>query len=256
VSLAGDTVLFHLANGLARKRGGAAAQPKRRRLLLGDQSIDLWLRTYGGDLFVFHEVFLDGCYQVPAAWGRDVRTVVDLGANVGFTTLYFAKSFPNARFVCVEPDPHNACVLRRNVSWLGGRVRVLEGAVSDQAGEALFDSSEYSWGGKLLQQGHGTGRAVRCFTMDEIIDACDLDAIDVLKVDIEGAEEQLFRARHEWLSRVKLIVIELHGGYSIERFQQDVAEHGFRVLPPGGGYGNQMVFAVRSDLLSAQPQAA
>ena len=54
-------------------------------------------------------------------------------------------------------DPHNASVLRRNVSWLGERVRVLEGAVSDEAGEALFDSSEYSWGGKLLQRRCGVG---------------------------------------------------------------------------------------------------
>lgn len=248
LSLASDTILFHLDNALSPKRRRRTAQSKRRHLILGAQRIDLMLRTYSGDLFVFHEVFLDGCYHVPATWGRDVRNVVDLGANVGLTTLYLSRAFQQARFICVEPDPNNAAILRHNVSCLGERVQVLEGAISDRAGEALFDSSEHSWGGKLIEQGQESTRTVRCFTMDEIVADCDLDTIDILKVDIEGAEEQLFRGSAEWLGRVKVIIVELHGSYSIERFRQDVQGHGFKVLPPGKEYGNQMIFAVRSDL--------
>src|SRR5918911_488572 len=122
ITLASDTLLFHLANGLARKWGSDPVRPKRRRIFLGAQPRDLWLRTYGGDLFIFHEVFLDDCYHIPTAWVPNVRTVVDLGANIGLTTLYFAKSYPQARFICIEPDPNNASVLRRNVSWLKDRV--------------------------------------------------------------------------------------------------------------------------------------
>jgi FkbM family methyltransferase len=256
LSLASDTILFHISNGLARKPGNGTARTRRHRLQLGEQQVELQLRPYCGDLFVFHEVFLDGCYHIPPAWAGDVRVVVDLGANVGMTTLYLARAFPDARFVCVEPDAHNASILRHNVSWLKDRARVLEGAVSDEPGEALFDSSDHSWGGKLLRQGETGGHAVRCFTMDEIMAAYHLDTIDILKVDIEGAEEQLFGGAGEWLSKVKLIVIELHGVYSIERFQLDVARYGFKVLPPCAEHGNRMIFAVRPTISSPQLQAA
>jgi FkbM family methyltransferase len=169
-----------------------------------------------------------------------------LGANIGFTTLYLSRFFPKAKYVCIEPDAKNAALLRRNVSWLGEQVRVIEGAVSDQSGYALFDASGQSWKGQLRPD-DPDGIPMRCYTMDELVTSCGLSTIDILKVDIEGAEERLFGSQNEWLSKVKLIIVELHGHYTIERFQQDVDAMGFKVLPPSVNYGNHMIFALSPD---------
>ncbi len=246
--LARDTLRFHFANGLGMDQRGMNAEPKCRRITLKDSVADLWLRTYGGDLFVFHEVLLDRIYQIPNSWAGDVATVVDLGANIGITTLFFSQYFPNARYVCVEPDSENARLLRRNVAGLGDRVQIIEGAVSDHSGSRAFDRSGRSWEGRLCGQGI-SGPQVRCYTMNEVMAESTLTSIDILKVDIEGAEEQLFMSGGDWLKRVKLMIVELHDAYTIERFRKDVAAMGFTVIAPGPKYQNRMTLALNQSNL-------
>src|ERR1051326_4361817 len=89
VALAANTVRFHLMN----LRGGAsgahlADAAVEYRLKLGRNVQPVWLRSYAGDLFIFHEVFGTHCYALPARFVKEPRVVVDLGANVGLATLY------------------------------------------------------------------------------------------------------------------------------------------------------------------------
>ena len=103
VRLLRDTVRFHLRNRLApgARQGGA----NRYDVRIASRRVELHLRPYAGDFFVFHEIFVDRPYAIPAAWQRDVRTVVDLGAHVGLTSLFFLEQLPQARLVCVEAAP-------------------------------------------------------------------------------------------------------------------------------------------------------
>src|SRR5262245_37509148 len=96
------TMEFHLAN-LIRWAPRAASTCYRLRL---SDTREVNLRRRSGDIFIFHEVFTCGCYQValrfvPQSSGR----IIDLGANVGLTSLWLANHFPEAAFVCVEPNP-------------------------------------------------------------------------------------------------------------------------------------------------------
>ena len=189
-------------------------------------------------------MFLGQFYWIPPILLRDeVNSVVDLGAHIGLTTLYFAQYFPMARFVCVEPNPANVEILKRNILWLGERVRVIEGAISNHSGEENFDDSGWSWGGHLSGSKQ-LGRMVRCYTMEEIIETSGLDKIDILKVDIEGAEQQLFGSENKWLRKIRMIIIELHGTYSMEQFDKDMTSMGFKILPPNSDYGNRMIIAI------------
>jgi FkbM family methyltransferase len=168
---------------------------------------------------------------------------VDLGANVGLTTLFLAQSFPEARYVCVEPNPANAAVLRRNVAWLGARAEVIEAAVTDYSGQVAFTDSEPSYNGHIAGPGQ-TGHMVRCCTLDEIVASRGLGRIDILKIDIEGAERDVLRSNPACLSNVGLIIIELHDDYSLSDFGKDLAPLGFTVIPPGPQHDNAMVIAV------------
>jgi len=117
--LAWSTLGFHLANGLRLKENGSPSPPARHTVRYAGKTIEIFLRRQGGDMFIFHEVFCYEAYRPPRQIGSDVRTVVDLGANIGLTTLYFQQYFPNASYLCVEPNPANAALLRRNVAWMG-----------------------------------------------------------------------------------------------------------------------------------------
>jgi FkbM family methyltransferase len=204
----------------------------------------MYLRTASGDLFIFHEIFVTQCYAVPLTLLPDAKTIVDLGANVGLATLFYADRFNGARFVCVEPDPRNTRLLRRNVAWLGERVLVIDGAVRSRPGMGSFDDKSWSWGGQLQPEGRGE-RPVRCFTLDEIMALARLDRIDLLKVDIENGVEDLFQENNRWLDRVRLIVVELTPRYPVDHFARDVVPYGFRVLHENSPEGNRMIMAVR-----------
>jgi FkbM family methyltransferase len=217
----------------------------RYRIQLPDLR-NIQLRRRSGDFFIFHEIFTDGYYELPAGLVPPAPAViVDLGANIGLATLFLAARFPGARHVCVEPNPANVALLRANGSFLGGRLTIVEGAAFARSGEARFADSNWSGGGHLVENG-ASSRAVRCVTVDEILSTFGLEAIDILKVNIEGAEKEMFSRAPAWLSKVGCIMIELHNGYSADDFRADVAPHGFRVLRTGSAFGNAVVVAVRA----------
>jgi FkbM family methyltransferase len=251
--LVAATLDFHVAN-LAGLRSCECEVAVPYRVRLGTQAVDLWLRRRTGDFFILHEIFTCAVYSIPEEWAGHVATVVDLGANVGLTTLFVAQTFPDARYVCVEPNPANAAVLRRNVAWLGERAEVIEVVVTDHSGQIAFDDARPSYDGHIAVSGQ-TGRMVQCCTLDEIVTSCDLDRIDLIKIDIEGAEREVVRSSAACLRKVKTIIIELHGDYSLSDFEKDVTPLGFTVVPPGSQHGNAMVIAVARPLDSARPHA-
>ena len=242
LALAAAALEFHVSNFLGLPARSTAST---YRIHLGGMR-DIQLRRRSGDFFVFHETFTSRCYDLPDSLVPAAPAViVDLGANIGLTTLFLADRFPGASHLCVEPNPDNLALLRANTSFLADRLTILEGAASDRPGEARFSDSDWSWGGHLVDNGPST-RSVRCLTLDEIMSKYRIDAIDILKVDIEGAEKQIVSRDPGWLSRVGCVVIELHDGYSFEEFRGNVASSGLHVLEPNSEFGNSMVVAVRA----------
>ncbi|AFY34227.1 FkbM family methyltransferase [Calothrix sp. PCC 7507] len=253
--LAIATLKFHINNVLNIAQSANHLPPKSYQIQFGDYCTDLWLRTYTGDIFVLHEIFLECCYQIPKIWLQEASSIIDLGANIGITTLFFRAYFPNAKYVLVEPSTTNLSVLRRNISWLEkcNQAQVIAGAVSNYSGELRFSNTQWSWGG-YIDPDSSEETIVRSYTMTEIIELSGLNKIDILKVDIEGAEKQLFSQPNEWLKNVKIIIAELHNQYSIEQFQKDLEPMGFTVIPPNPKYGNRMICALSPEVLNNQKE--
>jgi FkbM family methyltransferase len=242
-----DTLRFHISNHKSRNCHQSLLQ-RTYSVRLGKRIIDICLRIYSGDIFIFHEVFLHPCYIIPQIYLSQVTSIVDLGANIGLTTIFFAAQFPEARCVCVEPDASNLQILKQNLAWLEDRVQIVEGAVSDRSGPAMFDTSGWSWGGHLSGPKEA-GQPVQCYTIDEILASSGMSTVDIVKIDIEGAEKLLFSGNNDWLQRVRVIIIELHGDYSEQDFQNDMREAGFTVFPPDRARGNRMLLAVSNSAI-------
>ncbi|MFN0027609.1 MAG: FkbM family methyltransferase [Acidimicrobiales bacterium] len=168
------------------------------------------------DLDTLLHVWRERCYELPTdAMPNDVepRWIIDAGANVGYATRWLAETYPSATVIAIEPDRANVEILRRNVDGLRN-VTVLEAALATEVGEIeLFDVGEGPWSYRVGAAGEGAGRTVRqvpCVSIGSLMAQYGMDRIDYLKVDIEGAELELFSAAEDWIDKVDAVVVELH----------------------------------------------
>lgn len=134
---------------------------------------------------------------------NDRPRILDCGANIGFSVLNYKRQFPQARIVAFEPDPEFAPVLRRNLEQNGaGDVEVVEAAAWTSAGEGRWRSEGID-GSRLAPDGS---------TVVRTVDLADYlsDEVDLLKLDIEGAEYAVVEHLADRLGRVKNLSIECH----------------------------------------------
>lgn len=225
IRLALGTLAFHLRAGRGRV--------VRARVRYEGITADLCLRCDGGDVFIFHEVLMSRVYHVSPDWLRgEPQVIVDLGANVGLAALALAAQFPNARIVCVEPHPATAELLRHNLACLGSRAQVFEAAVSDTPGRMRLTLAAEHYNASLVRGGT-EGIEVDTLTMEQLMERAGITTIDVLKMDIEGAEKLILPARPAWLKQVGLLLTELHDGYGFTELERDLADSGLQVLRTG-----------------------
>ena len=138
--------------------------------------------------------------------------IIDAGANIGASAVFFAQAFPKAHIVAIEPEDDNFELLSENARGLS--VKCIRAAVASKPGMIdLVDPGEGSWGFRTSTSGDGkpTGQSVNCVTINEIYQAHALDCFPfIVKIDIEGGEADLFSQSTEWVARTPLIIIELH----------------------------------------------
>ncbi len=239
------TLAFHWRN--AWKRRANSGRSMEIGLHLHRSCRSLTLRPGAGDLFILYEIFLHEVYATPHWAGRenDVQTIVDCGSNIGLASLYFADRYPRARVYAIEPHPDNFRLLCRNVAAETRILPVHACIAAQRDAERFITLDKLAYDNRTNARGDGV--AVPVETIGSLCERFDIRTIDLLKVDIEGAEEELF-AQPSFLPRVRQILVELHGDYGIHSFRRDLAPYGFTAMPPGGRDGAKVVTAFPSQL--------
>jgi FkbM family methyltransferase len=221
-------------------RGAAVRTPVPLRFRSGLE-IGMVDGGYQGFRLLFPEIFLEKCYQpTPAFVPRKGWTVVDLGANVGFFAMQAARCHPSVRVVAVEPVPAYLDVLRQNVARNGlSNVRVLPAAICAQRATRVPLDIWYTASGEPMMQCRIPQHAARVetihapgLTMEELFEAGGIERCDLLKIDVEGAEYELFDAMPARLWKaISRIVMEVHpvAGRAPEGLVRILAGHGFHV---------------------------
>ena len=117
---------------------------------------------------------------------------MDLGSNIGLTMSHFAYLFPDARVVGVELDARNAAICRRNIATWSDRCTVCRPRSGlPTAGSRYSREPNEAWAYRVGVEDEGESVMVEAKTLDMLESSPPKETIDFLKVDIEGAEQQL-----------------------------------------------------------------
>lgn len=221
--------------------------PRRVRVQGG-----VWLnyRLNEGDLQGIREVWLDGCYRLPSRVHPE--TLVDLGGNLGLTSLWYAKRYPIKNLIIVEPDPDNAALIRRNMTDNGVNATVIEAAVGPQDGTVTFITHERSNVGHVVSADGGDEKSVNgvrlpMVSMPTVLAKLPAGvAVDLLKMDIEGGETALIGGDLAWLERVRFIIAELHPPMvDVDAIVTAIEAKGLRHHVPGSLFRESMTMFER-----------
>jgi len=173
--------------------------------LKGD--LQLTYRLNRGDVLTLREVWIDEVYRIPQTASCAPRSLVDLGANIGLASVWFAAVYGCDQIVAVEPLPENVELLRHNLAQNHIRATVLVCAVGQANGVGYFAPAGEPNSGHLAPQGEPVDLASMDAVLHELVPG---GKADILKIDIEGAEQTLFTGELQWLAGVQVILIELH----------------------------------------------
>ncbi len=167
----------------------------------------LYFRPGTSDLPAFRQIFLDKEYAFEP--GSIPKVIFDLGANVGFASVYFSQRFPEAKIIAVEPEPSNYSQLIKNTVGYSNIHPLCAAVWSSVCELELAMNSDYGdWGASIFITGKSF--RVKSTTISELMDHYHVSYIDILKVDIEGSEKEIFSSCGGWINRVRVFVIELH----------------------------------------------
>jgi FkbM family methyltransferase len=185
----------------------------------------------GADAFVHSEVFEHQCYRLPL--DHSPVTILDLGANIGLSVIFFARAYPGARLACAEPVPENLWMLAQNLRLNGVTAEIISAAVDVEDGKVVMQRDIMDFGHRVvagLSDSSATIFEVPAVSISTILRRLGWDRIGLLKLDIEGREQCLLSQDCDWLHRVDAMCLEYHHDFGEVELVRVADRFGF--LPP------------------------
>ena len=176
----------------------------------------LLVRGNTSDVQTFEQIFIDNEYDAPL--GISPKTIVDGGANVGYASVYFANRFPDARIIAIEPHNANAEMLEKNTAAYPNLVIIRAGIWHKKTLLKIENPEAEEWAFRVAEATPDS-LEIAGITIADIIESANVDHIDILKLDIEGAEKEVLRHSREWIDKISVLIIELH-----DRFKPGCSE--------------------------------
>lgn len=193
-------------------------------------------RLNTSDIPTFEQVFLEHQYS-DSPCRTKIKFIIDGGANVGYASLYFANRYPEARIIAVEPEPSNFGCLNTNVRTYKNITTIQAAIWPESAPLRITNPDEQKYAFQVGAQGRASEMNVRGITINELLERSKAEEIDILKLDVEGAEENIFSFNYEnWLDKVDTLYIELHDWLkpgSSENFLSATARYNFATAQRG-----------------------
>jgi FkbM family methyltransferase len=209
------------------------------------------------DPWVFQQIFILRDYQ-PLAGRGDVRVIIDAGAYVGYSAIYFAELYPHAFIYALEPEEKNFQALQRNTRHYPN-IKAIQAALWKEDGFIDVDpGAGGEWAFHVMGTRAPSHQQRPAVTIQSLMEQYRLPRIDILKMDIEGAEAEVFEAPacHAWLGSVRILVVELHDHIypgSDRNFKEAIQQYEFTMRASGENLIFELPGAVEAPAL-ANPQ--
>lgn len=200
-----------------------------------------WVRTAVGPVWKLdlnnatHRWIVYGCYEGPGFWRwlraqrPAIGTIVDSGANIGQTVLYFASMLPAARIIAYEPGSAARDWLAEGVSANGFPGVTIEalglGATTGKAFLSTLGSSDRH--GAWNQIDAAEGEPIQVATLDTELDRQNIPMLDLWKLDMEGYEIHAVRGAARALAAGRIRAIYAEAGFSGRETAAFLIGHGF-----------------------------
>ena len=168
----------------------------------------VFIRPGTADQIVYEEVFINREYDVEAV---DPHFIIDAGAHIGLSAVYFENRYPDSLIVALEPEDSNFEMLLKNTRRYENIKPLKGGLWSRRCYLKIQNPDAATWGYRVEEAPAGEG--IDAFGIDDIMAMFSMDRVDILKMDIEGSEREVLIKSDAWIDRVKILIVELHDRY-------------------------------------------
>ena len=185
----------------------------------------VFYRTSSSDMTLIYEILLKSKYRSEYYFPEKIKpeVILDIGGNIGITSIYLASIFPNATIYTFEPLLENYKILQKNTEQYGN-IKVFNIGLGSKNGSFkvfLSDDSENFGGVSFYSEGEGnkTESYTECKVrnINDVIQELNISAIDLMKIDTEGSEYDILSCLNEEILRsIFWITGELHGNRDFE----------------------------------------
>ena len=189
--------------------GNTLHEVKRKEL-----KAPIFLRVHSTDIDAYDDVFLKNEYKIHFI--KKPEVIIDAGGNIGLTAIYFANQFPDAKIYSIEPEKSNFELLKKNTVFYRQIIPVQAALWFENKEVNVVDTGKGSWAFKTTNNSGSMHKpetfvqSVRAVTIGKIMADFGLEKIDLLKMDIEGAEKEIFEHSSRWIHNINCLIVELH----------------------------------------------
>lgn len=189
-----------------------------------DMTIKLRKRP-SSDLNVFSQIFKEQEYKpvvdvyLEKFKKKNNLTIIDAGSNIGLTTVYLNSKFKNSKFIVIEPDSSNFDTMAFNIEINGIKnVEKIEGGIwSKNTNLQIIKDfrDQKDWSFRVEETNKES--ALKAFSIQYIIEKQNIEVVDILKIDIEGSEKEVFTNPDSditFLSKTRCIALEIHDEFN------------------------------------------
>jgi FkbM family methyltransferase len=156
---------------------------------------------------------------------KTAQYIIDGGAYIGDSTFAFLLKYPKAKIICIEPNAQTHPILRRNLQAIAGDTTLICGGLA-------CESKTVTFGGEFLCASIQTddsdiGERIECFSINDLIKQTGMPYLDIVKLDIEGAEKEVLTENNSWLNKTQRVLVEFHGDEIEEACTKELLKFGF-----------------------------
>jgi len=167
------------------------------------------VRRRTSDFSIFRQIFMWKEYDFDI--GFTPKTIVDAGANVGYASLWFTLKYKDAKIIAIEPEDSNFAVLCKNIESFKNIIPIKFALWYKETKLHIFDTGYDHAGYAVRESKDKSIGSTPTITIPQILKKYNMDKIDLLKIDIEGAEKDLFEnGSDKWINKIGAIFIEIH----------------------------------------------